>query len=649
MQRLLFHLPKAGGASYLPLLSPQSRQFLRLIRSPTHIVFLATNVAILCHIKCLSTIELKRNDKRFALPIEELANYEKTIRELDSQNDQVQRQIQALRHPKEIEKQPAQAHMDMTAALSYSNKKFTLRKASYLSQNKLSQKYKEHRAAIVRAFESPSNTQRLFSCLAYPQEACAPEPILRTYTSAAQNTIMLISNSFTLSSLVELNLRNELAKQAENQSAPERLALYRHQLFSHMRSDSSKTELLELMTACLVKLQKLDPDSVSRFFDVCRTSASFASHEQKRLAFHEFKSSHWLNYENSDSMKAIHAIRGPRYVHSKSSDVCYKSLINKILGEFRSSESDTKHIEVALKFAQMLSTDGKHPPTYETIKYLFEKLGEADLLHLQSIVRDALPGYKQRHTALADRNVTMNFAGRKSSHHYVSFDLQNNIDILSSLIDYEVSVKNSTGLNEILRLIKPLLQHSNYLDNTIPKSMLILKGTNFEESVRESIAVPITVVECALDACLKLHSFTFVDSLVQAILLNLIDDGGVHKLVFGEPTSQHRFLCKIFEPSVLAQKVLSDKILSLLSRIFQQTKNYEKLSWLLDLINSRPESMRSDQVERLQNELLSSCGPSEWLKANRENSNELRDERPNDIFLSQSMLSKEHVACPLAI
>ncbi|KAF5213136.1 hypothetical protein E0198_000651 [Clavispora lusitaniae] len=588
--------------------SPESKMFLQFLKSPSHLIFVASNVAILAHLQFYSTVRKKQRIEEFLLQMEELENYIDLINDLDAENEEIQRQIASLKRLQNRESSPAPFSERSRQANSEPSILAQKNDSSLATQIQHSRQFLKQRQVYVSTFSQSENIARLFPQSDSRVEEHEEHPGKLTYYSSIQSSLMALSNQLVKSFLVELNLRHSFHDFELEQALSDDSFLLHHDLFALMKNDEEKKELIAKLLALRSEsqgsarnfLEKLSPDAVAEMSDNFKHSDAFKSKESRRYDFYHFKSGHYLNYENSDTVSSIQAFSSPQFLTNTVSSSEYIRRFEQIFASYETSNSPFKHMALALELAQALSSGGSSIPTYSVFRYLLDHLGNAGLYNYQSLVYDILPSFDMRQTALADSPKSSEFASRNASH--FAHLIEEDPDFLGSLIAYQVPRKDVAAFRQLLKYLQVMPTQNKLRASLIPAFM---KSHAEEQDLRssEEILLPqdktpryisLATMASAFKACVELKQYSLLDTLINKLVYNSIETPEGTKILLSESGRSHtaEFEC---------QDIFSEPILLSLGRAYMETKDAARAKWLLPHLNhfmSRKSSTSLLEMER---------------------------------------------------
>lgn len=582
---------------------------LKFLKSPSHLIFVASNVAMLAHLQFYSTIRRKQRTEEFLLQMEELENYIDLINDLDAQNDEIQKQISSLKRLQKKEDKKVSLVIEKRPNNDCPRPNLLPLKTDLPLSNqvKYAQTFLKQRQMYASTFSKPENIAKLFpetNSNAVPEEQETP-PSKLTYCSGMQNSLMALSSQLVKSFLIELNLRHGFHDHnLEKAISPDSFLLH-EDLFALMKDDEEKRELMTKLLAFRAPQQKngestfltnLNPDAVAKMLTDFKHSGSFKSKELRRHDFYEFKSGHWLNYEESDTFSSIQALLPPQFYTNLVSSKEYIRNFERIFASYENSSGPLKHMNLALELAQALASGGEFLPTYSVFRYLLDNLGKLGLYNYQSLVYDILPSFEHRQTALADFSQNQEFAPRKSFH--FSHLIEDDPDFLGSLIMYQVPRKDMVTLKQLMVFFNVFGRKVHH-----PSLPSFMKPCPMEPGavldLEQPRLVSIDTISKAFSACVELKQYSLLDTLVNKLVYDLVKTADGIKIAIGALGDTQS------DSKIDDSQIYSEQILLLLAKAYIQTKDTARTRWLLPHVGIFLESHHCAMLSKLETELKS--------------------------------------------
>lgn len=585
---------------------------LKFLKSPSHLIFVASNVAILAHLQFYSTVRRKQRTEEFLQQMQELENYIDLINDLDAQNDEIQRQISALKRLQK--KEDAKVSPAVEKKLSTDSvRRSLLPLKSDLPLSKQvthAQEFLKQRQMYALTFSKPENITKLFpeNSTSIEPEKQEQAPSRLTYYSGMQNSLMALSNQLVKSFLIELNVRHGFQDHDINEAISPDSFLLHEDLFALMKDDEEKRELMTKLLAFRAPnkeegeknfLHHLDPDALAEMVDGFKHSGSFKSKELRRRDFYEYKSGHWLNYEESDTLSSIQASLPPQFHSNTVSSNEYIRNFEKIFASYENSTATLKHMNLVLELARALAFGGENLPTYSVFRYLLDNLGKLGLYNYQSLVYDILPSFEHRQTALADFPHNQEFAPRKSFH--FSHLIEDDPDFLGSLIMYQVPRKDKVTFKQLMAFFGVSEQSGRRSSSILPSFM---KPLPVEQESLLNLDQPrfisIDTITKAFSACVELEQYPLLDTLVNKLVYDLVQTPEGLKISVGSCGK-----VKVGSAKVESDHLFTEEILLLLAKAYMETKDISRAKWLLPHISAFLESNVCVALSKYEAELQS--------------------------------------------
>lgn len=609
-----FHVLNASGGPRSSLRlglnlfqSPELKMILKFLKSPGHLIFVASNVAILAHLQFYSTVRRKQRTEEFMRQMQELENYVELINDLDAQNDEIQRQIASLKRlqKKEDVKVSPAVEKKPTARPNFLPLKSDL---PLSKQVRHAQMFLKQRQMYASTFSNPENIAKLFpeNLTNVDLEKLEQQPFELTYYSRMQNSLMALSSQLIKSFLIELNLRHSFQDNGLNEAITPDSFLLHDDLFALMKDDEEKRELMTKLLAFREPKQRggeqpflnnLDSDAIEKMLDDFKHSMHFKSKELRRHDFYEYKSGHWLNYEESDTLKSIQAALPPRFHSNTVSSNEYIRNFEKIFASYENSSGTLKHMNLALELAQALAFGGEKIPSYSVLRYLLDNLGKLGLYNYQSLVYDVLPKFEHRQTALADSPQNQDFAPRKSFH--FSHLIEDDPDFLGSLIMYQVPRKDMTTFNQLMAFFNVFERSDNLSSSILPPFMKPHGvGQATPADLNKPQLVSVDTISKAFSACVELKQYPLLDTLINKLVYDLVQTSEGLKIAIGSAGRE-------VSPTTKSSEIFTENILTLLAKAYIETKDSARAKWLLPHVGSFIKANPSADLSNYETELQS--------------------------------------------
>lgn len=663
----------------------------RMLRSPGHMLFLASNVSIFVQLHHYSTMRRRENTERFVEKMRELENHLEVMKDLESQEVQVRKQIELLKlmnseshdefnetehknHISQAEATKERLHLKkeknvIAAEMVHSTirdiRRATSEEANLKEHSKLADQFLLQRKAFSATFTDPTNLLKLFanpgskwSSLVGSEKLDLLEPSIGcpelTYYSPVQNSLLALSGQLMTSFLVELNLRQNLRGDNRNLARFKESFIFNESLFPMMKEVDDKAELLEALWKIRSKSappkndfwESLDAQAIDELFQRFHQSESFKSIDLYRYNFHHYKSGRHLNYEHSDTLKSIQALQPTKFQSNIVSNDEYLHQFEKIFSEFEAESGDLKHMNLILRIAKTLANGGLSIPTFTIFRYLLDNLGRVGLYNQQSVVYDNLVAFEHRQTVLADSSSRE--ATPKKWYHFASL-IEKDPAFLTSLINYQISRKDTTTFQQVV----------SYFDNLctstavefFPRLMKSKSATYNTFNPETHILVELKSLEAAIEGCVNLKQYGLIDGLLNKLVLNLVQTSEGVKVALNKVEDESALIsgnCDALDTGLL---VFSEGILVLLLSAYSETNDKTRMKWLLPHVQTFLNHRKSDRLTMaLRNVQMSAetfnsfisdmkalPGELHFSEQQRERSQHMPMELDNNIFLSKQL------------
>lgn len=585
--------------------SPELKLFLKLVKSPSHLMFVASNVAILVHLLFYSTLRQKQRMEEFDLQMEELERYIDVIEDLDKQTNEIQRQIAQIKLLRQKEfSRPEKKLLDIKD--SHAQKKLTKRYKAINEQVDSARDFLQRRKNFSVAFSDANNIQRLFmnhEDVSEEQNEIPSETL--TYTSPVQNTIMAVSSQIVKSFLTELNLRSSLM---DDDTLPQQSFLVRDDLFQSMKHDDEK---IELMTKLLTGFKEsgtkvttfpasLNGVEVLNLMNETSSNEVFNSNELKRNDIFAYKSGRWLNYEHSDTFKNILAIPSLVYGTNLVNNDEYLRKFERLFATYEKEDHPFKHLKLVLGIAKVLISKEECLPNFAIFQYLLDNLGRVGLFNYQSMIYDSLPDLSVRQTVLADNQTKQGFAS-KDLMHLISL-VQKDPEFFKSFVEYQVPRKEVQTFLSLMGLLKPT-QPSFSPSSIIPRPMWAYE-TSSATTLDKPILVGLDTIESTIKACVDLNELKLIDKVLNTLFFNLFYSGdGIRVSLNGAKPDLVPVMGGQTLPSRAILKLLSPEMLELLGRTYIASEDKVRGKWLLPILRTATLETKNEHLRPVLAEL----------------------------------------------
>lgn len=565
--------------------SPELKMFLKLVKSPSHLMFVASNIAMLVHLLFYSSIRQRQKAEEYLLQMSELELYVEVIEDLDRQNEHVQKQIAYMKMLRQRESSPDHQKSNEDEVVSDTITTHNLRRKYDFVKGQVdsAHRFVKQRESYQNAFNDPANVQKLFpteiKCTSNDSDA---DPL--TYSSPIQNSVMAICGQLVKSLVVELNLRRLFGNNAFNSAYPLDSFLLVDNLFTNMENDEDKLELMaKVKTDVQLTSSPLDEDSktIDALVDGFGVKDSFSSKKLRRTDLYHYKSGRWLNYEHSDTFKFIRALPSPTYTSSYTDTDEYVSRFKSIFSAYENGRHPLGRLSLLLEIAKVLVKGGESLPTLSVFQYLIDKLGKLKLYNYQSLIYYSLPSFGYRQTVLADSLLNDGLAPRRVEQ--LRGLIEEEPEFLKSFLEYQIPRNDVEGFKSLLRVFEADRPDLPHLPDILPPQMwaFLTKPSDLFKSGKP-VMVGLDTIESALSGCVQLNQVDSIDKILNKLLFSLIYTADGIMVSLGKVLPEMTPVLKDQElPAEAMQKLLSPSILLTLATTYVNFKDLMRGNWLL--------------------------------------------------------------------
>lgn len=509
----------------------------------------------------------------------------------------------------------------------------------------LNDNFINHRSKIVKIIQNNDNIDALFKNSSHSfeknhdyiedyQQLRQFFGQLSYYNSEMQTGLSLICQYLLNSIIVELNLRN-LFKSPE---ITESDFLYRN-LIETIKHNDLKIEILKILNPLLnnnIKpknfndfFQNLNQLEIQTLLNQLKFNHDFDSIEIYRYLFQYIKSSQYLNYEESDLTSFIKSNNFIKFQSNHQSNKEYIEKLDKLFDKYchyLNQESlmqqdeaycdylidkspkkfnllteiyqnhivnfpNIQHLNLGLSIIKVLLTCNQFTPNYGLFKYLLDKLRAVGLVNYQSIIYKSLPLYNHKPSVLTD-NQTLQY------YHFQPI-VEQNPEILSSLLQYNSDRNISTTFHSLLSffllddiaLYESILSQSN-LQGILSKSKYTRDSKRWLHSEvyfksSKPLIISVDSVYTAIECCIDLKCFEYIDSLFNKILIHGIENDNTLSILLTMGSSDtnstvyEQLLAKQYTPQEIASKIFTKQIFKLLLKASRLSDDLGRLMWIL--------------------------------------------------------------------
>lgn len=425
------------------------------------------------------------------------------------------------------------------------------------------------------------------------------------YDSEIANTIMLLSAFFINTFLVELN-----ATYALSGKTPENIELdsflLRPELFNCIKDEPKRVEIIKILAlmylgdeknpSFLLFISQLDESTISSICSSMSSSDDFCSLEHYRYNFLHYKSNQSLNYDHSDTIRAIQSISRPHFTTPVTDSSGYINGFSKAFDTYsNSSASYLDRMNLVLSITKALLSTAGATPNHGIFRYLIDEFGKANLLNYQSMVFNAIPGYEHKKTILGSS--TESIIAPKAALHYKKA-IEDDPDILGSLMLFLSRRAPNKTFEQLLSFyrLNEVVKHERVLDNSnfsrlVSKSRFTRNRDIDLHSVVFDTDMPIIasvdLVYNAIACCIELGQFQYIDPLFNKLIVHTVDlSGEVHlALSLGnqKDLTNSEFsllLAQNLTFAEMADKLFTKKLLILLLKASRLSDDVGRMMWL---------------------------------------------------------------------
>lgn len=578
------------------------KSFISQVRSPGHLIFFASNVALLLQVKYFATKNRQATMEKRSLRMHELENYEEVIKNLEDQENSIRHQIKILKKKNAKKNYDANHLEEHTAERSHQYRRDAF-KQSYLSQ----------RAAILSIFSKQSNIDQLFQGKEQSQfekSSNVNEPAFQnmTHSSTILHSLMMLSNIFIKTFLVEINLRN-----AFNDGSVLKLKktnyLFYQNLFQRLKLDLLKGYLNERLglvakdrSSSSFFWRHPDEETFYNMGTEFQHSGHFRGRELMRLDYYYHTSGKYLNYEISSKSRHILAIQAPIFYSDVESNAVYIKDFRKIFENYENDPHPMKHLNLILCIAQRLIQDGECVPQVTIFKELLDLLGKAKLHNYQALVYDTLLAFEHDKNILASSNQPHKIAGI-SLRRFAAI-IKEDPSILVSLIQYQVFRNDLYAFKLLLEYLTPNKGELRTKPFILPAFMLSWNSNHPPCDVNLPGAfISTSVIENAIDGCIKLKDYEQIDKLLAKLVFDLVRVLEGIKIALDDQGKNVPYLSQTTPEITAIKQLFSERILLLLGKAYMESGDKLRCNWLASLISKIPLDSSSGEIEELQGKI----------------------------------------------
>ncbi|KAI3403136.2 hypothetical protein KGF56_004025 [Candida oxycetoniae] len=416
----------------------------------------------------------------------------------------------------------------------------------------LAKQYKQHRSNVLGIISNQDNVDSMFvndsssrcNVQTYDEMCSKLESNQRglIYNDVEiRNIMMLISTMLIETVLIELKLRNIQLEDAEK---------------GH---------------------------EIAKFIEDFKTSDAFFSLQRFRANFYHCKSSQYLNYWDSDACSQTKSIIPIVFLSPYYDDTEILEKLDKAFKEYHhhhhhhNSNTTEKlaHINLAYQIVQIFLSRHSYIPTIKTWSFLLDKLCENNLTNYQQIVYLSLLQYKHQPSVLATPSEPLKtIIAPLIPDHFLHL-IQQDPEILSSLLAYQVPRNDKEMFVELLSFLKldevarevltiksPLLSRSKY---KLPK---IIPGYDFDIT---NLTITRSCIYRIMKLTISIGLFEYLDLLFDKIVLHSKD--------------QENILLSYTENSLVKGKIFDCDLFMVMLDAAEKSNDMGRVMWILPFLD----------------------------------------------------------------
>lgn len=557
--------------------------------------------------------------EKFLSQLEELDNYVQVIDDLDSQNEEIQRQIAVLKdlQNRELNNSLQKDSQQEFRLKSLPHDKEAAQDAESLHQQSAEQ-YMKQRKIIAHAFTEKSSVAKLFtrhkgSVLAEVEHTtisdglCFSHPIL--------NPLMVLSHQFVKAFLVEVNLKNALGnKEIASLIHPDSILLH-EDLFAFMSHDNDKEELLSKLYALRDGKKSesspwnvLDENTVAELSRDFSDSEAFRNNGLQRYDLLQHLSGRWLNYEHSDTLASIQASHPPRFASSVFNSEEYIREMREVFSRYNLTQEPNRKPILLLQLAKALAAGGDCIPTCSVFEFLLDSFGKSGLYNYQSMVYDVLPAFQFHQFAYADSPHQEGFAPNSSTH--FEHLIEEYPEFLATLMEYQVPRNNSETFQHLLEYFE-LSTSASLATLSILPTFSRAVGSNPLGLLEKGseVSVGLNTIARVLESCVKMHDYPALDKILNKLILNLRQTTDGVRIILNAVKDENTLIYKK-APNSIPSLIFNEKILLLLGGAYLEMRDRKRARWLMPHVQFHLKESKSKKLSDLSGRLTKILGDS---------------------------------------
>lgn len=489
--------------------------------------------------------------------------------------------------------------------------------------------------AINGLFEPLNSSPAVLSVLTTQDMAAAlngGHPLI--YFNGIEHDIMALVAHLVNTLVVDLNLRRQFIFDDPVQQMPSSF-LFRENVIDQVKNIPRKRELLQILAALADKTADGDStiDLVARLDQMelksllnhrAQLSDVFDDVEFWRTSFTHNKSGQYRNYEHADTLRSIASLRLVAFESPQIDDSEFVAQFEAAFAEHRLQRDNhpLHHLNLILGLIRALLGHKQATPSVYIFHYLLERLLDEDidgeLTNLQHIVYQLLPRHQHRQTVLASMLQPCRAAPLQGYHfeHLITAIP----DFLKSLTQYQVRRHDVGTLKQLLGYFR--LHETREYEKTLLKSTLtgLVSRSRFTSlstlalppdityDSKHALVIGLDTLYTAIDACIELQAFEFVDLLLSKLVLFYVrNDAGDRKvaLSFGsgalslDTTDYRLLLAEGLTPTQFSKEIFTKELFVMLLKACREGKDAGRLLWLMPHLDLYVETHLNDNAEHI--------------------------------------------------
>lgn len=568
-------------------------------------MFVASNVAFLIHLLFYSTLQRKQRMEKFLSRLEELDNYMDIIDDLDSQNEEIQRQIATL---KRLQEKGEMAACEDWLPHSPSFAESTTPQPEHLEisgeadlpseEHRSAQQFMRQRLMISQTLKSRNSIARLFdtsrTSLKEPEDNIANHE--QTFHHPILNSLMALSHKFMKQFLIETNLQHAMGDERITSIVHPDSFLLHEDLIAYMKHDTDKEELLSKL-----KFLKKDDKATSYLLKLSSnysTSELFSDPGQNNFDLSVHLTGRWLNYEHSDTSSAILAAPSPKYTSNVINSEDYIEKLDMIFGRYNLTTGPERNPTLLLQLAKLLVAGGECIPSFTVFEYLLDNLGAAKLYNYQSMVYNVLSDVESHKEALRSQVEPQPKAQLIDViHEHPQF--------LASLLEYQTTREDHSMFQSLLLYFEIRSDVGNL--SIVPSfSRAQVMNSLIPPTSSRKLMIELASVARVMETCVKIEDVYALDKVLNKLILNLCQTKDGIKVALNSSENQ-QFLASSPATSPFPF-IFDERILLLLGNAYVTWTDKTRAKWILPHVEAFATSNKSSKLSTLIPKLHSVAG-----------------------------------------